>query len=232
MVYDYVYHKIRTNTKANSSGGILSWSDTMKLFLALTSLPVSQHLPTYQLTSFLVFKPTIEKMVNPTIEFKETFKFDKVKSDFIIVVEVFGLFANATSSERPTVVTSDETTLTPKQNKKLNVIFKSIRHNLTPKTRRSRNSVSDIDYVSTPPPTTPMERATIDFNPRFHSYAKGFISLGNVKNGYCGAIKLDAFDDACCLESKLNFRLLSHHRNNIRQALLPDLVAPTRFYER
>ena len=204
----------------------------MKLFLALTSLPVSQHLPTYQLTSFLVFKPTIEKMVNPTIEFKETFKFDKVKSDFIIVVEVFGLFANATSSERPTVVTSDETTLTPKQNKKLNVIFKSIRHNLTPKTRRSRNSVSDIDYVSTPPPTTPMERATIDFNPRFHSYAKGFISLGNVKNGYCGAIKLDAFDDACCLESKLNFRLLSHHRNNFCQAFLPDLVAPTRFYER
>ena len=152
-----------------------------------------------------MFKPTIEKMVNPTIEFKETFKFDKIKSDFIIVVEVFGLFANATSSERPTVVTSDGT-LTPKQNKKLGVIFKSIRHNLTPKTRRSQNSVSDIDSVSTPPSIT-LERTTSDFNPRFRSYAKGFISLGNVKNGHCGAIKLDAFDDACCLESKLNFRL-------------------------
>ena len=41
----------------------------------------------------LVFKPAIEKMVSPTIEFKETFSFNKVKSDFTITVEVFGLFA-------------------------------------------------------------------------------------------------------------------------------------------
>ena len=140
-------------------------------------------------------------MVNPTIEFKETFTFDKVKSDFMIVVEVFGLFANSTTVETPI-----DGTLTPKQTKKLS-LFKSIRHNLTPKTRRSQNSISDVDTFSTPPSTlTSIDKFAIDFNPRFRSYAKGFISLGNVKNGHCGAIQLESFDDACCLESKLTFR--------------------------
>ena len=63
-------------------------------------------------------------MVEPTIEFKEEFKFENLKSDFLLSVEVFGFHAISNSI--------DTLPKTPKQAKKLG-IFQSIRHNLTPK---------------------------------------------------------------------------------------------------
>ena len=72
----------------------------------------------------LVLKPEIEKMVEPTIEFKEEFKFENLKSDFLLSVEVFGFHAISNAV--------DSIPKTPKQSKKLG-IFQSIRHNLTPK---------------------------------------------------------------------------------------------------
>ena len=66
-------------------------------------------------------------MVEPTIEFKEEFKFENLKSDFLLSVEVFGFHAISNAV--------DSIPKTPKQSKKLG-IFQSIRHNLTPKVNR------------------------------------------------------------------------------------------------
>ena len=77
-------------------------------------------------------------MVEPTIEFKEEFKFENLKSDFLLSVEVFGFHAISN--------TLDSIPKTPKQAKKLG-IFQSIRHNLTPKVIGSiYMALDDFDF--------------------------------------------------------------------------------------
>lgn len=132
-------------------------------------------------------------MVEPTIEFKEEFKFENLKSDFLLSVEVFGFHAISSAV--------DSIPKTPKQSKKLG-IFQSIRHNLTPKVTRvvakkTRNDLnfktrrlSDSDSLNSPglrrpsigkepisiknqPESSLLSSNQDQFVPRFQSYAQG-----------------------------------------------------------
>ena len=40
-------------------------------------------------------KPAIEKMITPSIDFKDEFKFENLKSDFCLGVKVFGFYATS-----------------------------------------------------------------------------------------------------------------------------------------
>jgi hypothetical protein len=74
--------RIAQETKANN-GELFWWYFVV--------IKYEEHV--YSTDFVAVHKPEIEKMVTPTIDFHGDFKFDNLKSDFCLSIEVFGLYA-------------------------------------------------------------------------------------------------------------------------------------------